>query len=556
MLLESIFFNVVQPHNKFETHLISEFPSDTNFEKINLRTNFSDEKTIQTSLIDDKLAFFLADTILLSNCPRFLYYLIKQQTHSKFTTYKLMSFKSHTFMHLMVDKTEDSFFRTTFKEFFIFTDFDDLYCCENTSIGEPSFSRTCICNQANPATLFPLKFLVECHNKRNAFDCKIEPQLFNSISHLSKLDYLNFKLVNFYETAEDFIIIFEDNEYITLEEFVKVFSESEQRSFLFKAIFTKIIHFIDKVDQNGLTMPYLYPKNILLTLSPLFRNPPRSHKSSLLQTIPLDLLGGKPSSFVSKLIKHLVLLLKIHRNNIKNKDQSDDDAHLLEDIKSLIQIKFINNSLFFPKSQISKLNVQNICFIASHSVVLSSNYIQFFSSNTNSLLTGILALFLLTNEKLFWKFEDFGSQLKNSRFFSFPIKKINELDPKEIAIIHDCFTLDDFSQIKTNFQLFLDCFCRKSKLLAVDSRSSYEMVTSGSEITNSQHSSISSKQQMEAKLKSTSSFGMEVVSIGGTHNLALTSNDYLDSDTSDEESLSIKFSRVPHAIPIHFKKLT
>lgn len=585
MFLEKLFFNVAQPPNVFESWPLDPQAELESFKGIRVRTTFLPGKTIAANLRDDRLTFYMEDGLLQSNCAEFIYYLPHYQIKEHTISYKLMDFTGTTFTIIEVESKHDRDFRSLFRSCFIFTDFTDRYLIQKQTVGVKSASRTLVCSPVVVEAYAPTRYLVECFAKREILDGDLATKLFESIRHFKRLNCNNLKFVNFYESEHDFYVLHGYVEHVMLEEFMEVFTRQEHKSFLFKSLYGQIVDQVRLVESAGCVAPFLHCKNMMVCLNTEFRKQATRKKSTLKQSVEFRYFDDSKESVINKILKQILVILKIYAERNQNPDESIDEEVLIADVASLVQIRFLNNVLLFPR-ETKPPEVQNSVIIGNYQVLLFSNYVQFFSPNINCVVLGILAVFLLTKTSLFWTLEDFSLGKKNSYFLSFPVQLMIKLNPREKAFVVQAFAQEKTQSIGDLFQDYLQNAQRIWKKSDLESQSSFEMVTEDSEVGSRSMSSTHSIKQSTSTphhpilkplvnnpsgetvpdghrgtLPSQRQSGLVHVqfpsaeSQGGAKNDPSDLEDPIESEDSEDETLDSKYGTLSHVTPHLFNRL-
>lgn len=569
MFKENIFYNIKQKKNLFEKQPYDNESTIESSRGLKVKASFTNYKNLTMAMKNDCLIFYEDENCFQSNSPGFVYYIIKYQTKIRTTLYKILNFAGDSFMIIEVNRNDESEFRSLFKNHFVFTDFEEKYRSQELIFGVKTFSKTVLFESVNPEKYACKKFFVESYDKKEALELKITQQIYNSITNLKALDYFNFNFVNFYETNDQFVIIFENQDSVSIEEFMEVFAKIDQDSFLFKCLFSDILKFIHKIDNLNFFAPFLNSKNMIICLNTNHKKQASKKKSTLKQPVELNFFDESKENVTSKLLKQISNIMRIYSDGNRMNDDLIENDVLLEDIQSLISIKYLNSTLLFQKEIDTSFEKKNSCKVGLNTAVLCSNYIQFFNKNTNLNICGILMIFLLTKENLFWRFEDFINKQKHSHFLSFPIQKISKLHPQERSLIVEAFSQIDSGEFVKLFSVYIDLFKLKSKQPEDDSQESYEMITSQSEIEGrvESHKKVESTSHFSDKSKSGANINesqllSQKMTINDKSEKDVSeknkniSRNFCDSESSEgeEESLDSKMIKLSNLSAVLFKK--
>jgi hypothetical protein len=362
-----------------------------------------------------------------------------------------------------------------------------------------------------------------------------------------------------------------------LEEFMEVFSRQEHKSFLFKSLFRQIVDHMELTESVGRVAPFLQCKNMIVCLNSEFRKQASRKKSTLKQSVELRYFEDSKESIINKILKQILLILKIYGERDQSPEESIEEEVLVADVSALVQIRFLNNVLLFPRNP-DPPETQNCVAIGNSKVLLFSNYVQFFSPNINCVILGILAVFFLTKKSLFWNLDDFAVNKKNSFFLSFPIQLIVKLNPREKDFIVQSFAQENTGIVGDLFDDYLQNAQRIWKKSDLESQSSYEMMTLNSE--TEQDSVVSSAPSINlatpltnkpfpiTKPPSTDFIGGNLSNAPhssntpsrrpSAHNLVQFPSADSQSgfkDDSDDESLGSKYLTLNHVTPHLFNRL-
>lgn len=544
MFLETLFFNVKQPVNIFETIPIEEVNINEVSYGIPMKTSFAGDSKVVASLNEGRVTFYYDDKVLRSSVPNHIYYVVLYGEKKKRTLYKLIDTASNSFGVLEVDHDTDGSFRAKFASVFIFTDFQTRYKMLPSNIGVRTDSHTQHVFSVDGPNRIRGKLFAECFDKHELFARQLEQTLFESVRDLPRFGSTNLQIINFYETEFEFIIVHSNGEYVLLEEFLEVFHKPEHRSFLFKGLFGQILNFLSKIDDCGLTLPFLNPNNILLTMAKDFSHQAGRKKSTLRQTLDFSQVSDGSENTLNKMIKQVLYILKVRGGKENSVDRSIDDGTLIDDINALIKVRFLNCVLLYPV--VEQTGTRNSCQIGCTAVTFSSNYIQFFTTNTNCIVAGLMVLYFLTKQKLFLLPETFGNSKKQTHFFPFLTESINKLSESEHELILAAFTLPMFIDV-------CNYFCREITIIHTHNQSkqkkkqeSYEMVTSVSELSEEEPVKIDDRKVSYAEQQNGRMSGHTTIGFRGSNLTAASDSNPLAGKTGLLSTDSRKSSTVAH----------
>lgn len=485
MFLETLFYNVKQPVNTFDTVPIEECNSNEISYGVPMKASFAGDSNVIASLYEGQVTFCFDNKVLRSTVPNHIYYVLPYQEKNKRTFYKLIDTASNSFGILEVEHDADGMFRSVFASVFIFTDFVTRYKMMPSNIGVRTDSHTQHVFSTNGPNRVRGKLFAECFDKHDLFERRLELLLFQSIQNMQRIGKTNMQFINYYETEFEFIIVHANGEYVLLEEFLEVFNRFDHRSFLFKGLFGQILSYMSKIDECGLALPYLNPGNILLTMASDFSHQAGRKKSTLRQTLDFSQLTENSENTLNKMIKQVLYILKLRTGKEASGDRSVDEGVLIDDISALIKVRFLNSVLLYPQAE--AVEGKNSCQIGCTAVTFTSNYIQFFTSNTNCLVVGLMVLYFLTKQKLFLLPETFGSNKKQTHFFPFLTDSINKLSNADHELILAAFTFPLLADVCNYFFKEIMTIRVQNHSNQNKRQESYEMMTSQSDLSEDEN---------------------------------------------------------------------
>ena len=443
-----------------------------------------------------KLIFFVDQDVYKLTDVSYIYYIVIWHNKKSSFVYKIFDHNIDDAIEIEVKKRDDADFRRTFRTCFIFTDLPDHYVTEKTQIGRKTLSNTYLYEAKAHCQFSCNLFLGETYDKYDFQENNLIPSLYQSIVNIKDYNYFNHNFVNFYESEREFVIVFENTCHIMMDDFMKKFMQQKSKSLLFKSIFNDFIDLIGKIDLSGHTSPFINPHNMIIVLN---RNPKvdqTTRKSTLKKIIEIELTNSTSSKVFSRLIQQISRIMAFYSNkNLMEKEQYSE-FDLVEDVKSLIKIRFLNSSLVFKKKTPLESKIISTCFFGEYSLYLFSNYILYFTSNINSMLVGIFIIYLLGSTMHFWEFDSLKLKIKNSIFISFSFENMKKWHSKERDFMITCLQSVSMETLAKEFEVLMQGYHIFKKPVIQKSISSYELLTSVTEIND--HKTINAQPRKES----------------------------------------------------------